>query len=72
MASTHSPTLSLRESPIFTVGRSLASILITAMSVFVSMPMTLAVYSRRSVMTHHDLGRPVHDVRVGEDHAVAS
>src|SRR5579863_2341840 len=50
IASTHSPTLRLRESPVFTTGRSLALILITAISDLVSTPMTLAVYSRRSVM----------------------
>ena len=50
MASTHSPTFRPRESPIFTVGSSFASILMTAMSDLVSTPMTLAVYSRRSVM----------------------
>src|SRR5580700_7001452 len=49
IASTHSPTLSPRESPSLTVGRSLAAILITAISDLVSTPTTLAVYSRRSV-----------------------
>ena len=49
IASTHSPTLSVRESPSFTVGRSLAAILMIAISDFGSTPTTLAVYSRRSV-----------------------
>src|ERR1700738_1887160 len=49
IASTHSPTLSPRESPSFTVGRSLAGILMIAMSDFGSTPTTLAVNSRRSV-----------------------
>src|SRR4029077_2817626 len=49
IASTHSPTFSPRESPILTVGRSLAAILMIAMSDFLSTPTTLAVYSRRSV-----------------------
>lgn len=50
MASTHSPTRRSCESPSFTVGRLLAGILMIAMSDLVSTPMTLAVYSRRSVM----------------------
>src|SRR6266404_6079905 len=49
IASTHSPTFSVRESPSFTVGRSLAPILMIAISDFGSTPTTLAVYSRRSV-----------------------
>src|SRR2546421_10415353 len=49
IASTHSPTLSPCESPLLTVGRSLAGILRMAMSDFGSTPTTLAVYSRRSV-----------------------
>ena len=49
MASTHSPGLELRGSPSFTIGRFLASILITATSVRSSAPMTLAGNSRRSV-----------------------
>src|ERR1700730_12245688 len=49
IASTHSPTLSPRESPSFTVGRSLAGILMIAISDFGSTPTTLAVNSRRSV-----------------------
>src|SRR5712671_4736017 len=49
IASTHSPTFSVRESPSFTVGRSLAGILMIAISDFGSTPTTLAVYSRRSV-----------------------
>src|SRR5882762_448307 len=49
IASTHSPTFSVRESPSFTVGRSLAPILMMAISDFGSTPRTLAVYSRRSV-----------------------
>src|SRR6267143_128963 len=49
IASTHSPTFSVRESPSFTVGRSLAPILMMAISDFGSTPTTLAVYSRRSV-----------------------
>src|SRR5258707_6704258 len=49
IASTHSPTLSPRESPILTVGRSLAGMRMTAISDFGSTPTTLAVYSRRSV-----------------------
>src|SRR4030088_1460019 len=48
IASTHSPTLSPRESPSFTVGRSLPGILMIAMSDFGSTPTTLAVNSRRS------------------------
>src|SRR2546421_496096 len=49
IASTHSPTLSPRESPILTVGRSLAGMRRIAISDFGSTPTTLAVYSRRSV-----------------------
>src|SRR3989440_814482 len=49
IASTHSPTLSARESPILTVGRSLAGMRRIAISDFGSTPTTLAVYSRRSV-----------------------
>ena len=49
IASTHSPTLRVRESPIFTMGRFVALILISAMSERVSMPITLAGYSWRSV-----------------------
>src|SRR5947208_2605360 len=49
IASTHSPTLSERDSPSLTVGRSLAEIFRIAMSDLGSTPTTLAVYSRRSV-----------------------
>src|SRR5437879_4013115 len=49
IASTHSPTLSPRESPILTVGRSLAGMRRIAISDFGSTPTTLAMYSRRSV-----------------------
>src|SRR4030088_1878461 len=49
IASTHSPTLSPRGSPSFTVGRSLAGILMIAISDFVWTPTALAVNSRRSV-----------------------
>src|SRR6185437_4596461 len=49
MASTHCPTCRLLELPRLTVGRLLADILITATSETLSTPMTLAVYSRRSV-----------------------
>src|SRR5581483_3548403 len=49
IASTHCPTCRLLELPRVTVGRLLAEILITATSETLSTPMTLAVYSRRSV-----------------------
>src|SRR5215469_2732741 len=49
MASTHCPTTSELEFPSVTVGRLSAGILITATSETLSTPMTLAVYSRRSV-----------------------
>ena len=49
IATTHSPGRSRDGSPILTVGRSLAGILITATSLFLSTPTTLAVNSRRSV-----------------------
>ena len=49
MAATHSPTLSLLESPILSTGRSFASILMTAMSVCLSEPSTLPLNSRLSV-----------------------
>ena len=49
IAATHSPTFNLLESPIFKTGRSLASILIMAMSVFLSEPRTLPLNSRLSV-----------------------
>ncbi len=49
IATTHSPTLSFSGSPTVTFGRSLASILITATSVRLSVPITLAMNSRRSV-----------------------
>ncbi|MBS1136080.1 MAG: putative serine protease MucD domain protein [Proteobacteria bacterium] len=48
MATTHSPTRSLVGSPIRTAGRPVASILIRAMSVRLSAPMTLALNSRLS------------------------
>ena len=49
IATTHSPTLSLFGSPKRTAGRPVASILITAMSVRRSAPITLALNSRLSV-----------------------
>ena len=49
MASTHSPVLRFAGSPILTTGRSAASILITATSVRLSAPTSLAGNSRRSV-----------------------
>ena len=49
IATTHSPTLALCESPIFTVGRFLPSILMSATSLCLSAPTTFALYSRRSV-----------------------
>ena len=49
IATTHSPTLSLVGSPKRTAGRPVASILITAMSVRRSAPITLALNSRLSV-----------------------
>jgi hypothetical protein len=49
MASTQSPGCSALLLPSLTVGRPCASILSTAMSVLVSRPSTLALYSRRSV-----------------------
>ena len=48
IASTTSPTSTLSLSAIGTAGRSLASILITATSLFGSRPTTLAVNSRPS------------------------
>jgi hypothetical protein len=50
MATTHSPTRSLLMSPIFTVGRLVPSILITATSLRVSAPITFALNSRLSFM----------------------
>src|SRR5256884_159561 len=49
IASTHSPTLSPRESPSLTVGRFMEGMHRIAMCDFGSTPTTLAVYSRRSV-----------------------
>ena len=49
IATTHSPTFSLFGSPKRTAGRPVASILITAMSVRRSAPITLALNSRLSV-----------------------
>jgi hypothetical protein len=49
IASTGSPTSRFFGSPSRTTGRPLASIFSTAMSVAVSKPSTLAVYSRRSL-----------------------
>ena len=49
IASTHSPGRSLLGSPIFTVGRFLASIFSSATSDLSSVPTTLAWNSRRSV-----------------------
>ena len=49
MATTHSPTRVAAGLPVFTVGRSLASILSTATSVTLSLPSTLALNSRWSV-----------------------
>ena len=50
IATTHSPTFKASGSPKRTKGRSVASIFSTATSVRSSTPMTLAEYSRRSVM----------------------
>ena len=49
IAITHSPTLRRFTSPIFTAGKPVASILITATSVRLSEPMILALNSRLSV-----------------------
>ena len=49
IARTHSPTRSLFGSPRRTTGKPVASIFIKAMSVRLSVPMTLALYSRLSV-----------------------
>ena len=50
IATTHSPTRSLaRMLPIFTIGRPVASTLITATSLRLSAPITLALSSRLSV-----------------------
>ena len=49
IATTHSPTLMRLGSPAFTVGKFLASIFNTAMSVVLSLPSTLALNSRLSV-----------------------
>ena len=48
IATTHSPTLSLFGSPMLTLVRPLASILISAVSVRLSEPITLALNSRLS------------------------
>ena len=49
IATTHSPTLSFAGSPKRTAGSPVASILMSAMSVRRSAPITLALYSRLSV-----------------------
>ena len=58
MAATHSPTLSWLESPIFSAGKSFASIFTTAISVCLSVPRTLPSNSRLSVRRTTILSAP--------------
>ena len=73
IATTHSPGLQLgrdrRSSP---TGRFLASILMTATSVRLSMPMTLAREFAAVGQLHGDFRRVLDDVRVGQDVAVGA
>ncbi len=72
IAITHSPRFTAGLAARSSAGRFFASILMSAMSVRLSVPMTLAVNSRRSVSLTVDFGRAVDDVRIGDDVAVGA
>ena len=72
IASTHSPTRSFVESPSFTAGRSVASILSSARSLRASLPTTFAGEFAAVGQAHDDFVGAVDDVAVGEHVAVAT
>ena len=72
MATTHSPTRSLSGSPIFTFGRSVASILITATSRALVGADHLGLELALVGQAHGDLVGALDHVRVGDDLAVAA